>query len=177
MDSRRKPSARRGARRALGARGTNDLPPGTRVIRIEDGFLHSTGLGSDHVAPCSQVIDRSGLYFDPSRPSDLTTILNETDFDDAELVRANRLRREIARLGLTKYNLGRRKPAWSPPPGKRVVLVPGQVADDASIRLGTRGITTAEDLLREVRARRPDAFIVYKPHPDVLSGNRRGQSR
>ncbi|ABA48350.1 capsular polysaccharide biosynthesis protein [Burkholderia pseudomallei] len=166
---------REGEHAALwGARGTNDLPPGTRVIRIEDGFLHSTGLGSDHVAPCSQVIDRSGLYFDPSRPSDLTTILNETDFDDAELVRANRLRREIARLGLTKYNLGRRKPAWSPPPGKRVVLVPGQVADDASIRLGTRGITTAEDLLREVRARRPDAFIVYKPHPDVLSGNRRG---
>ncbi|AOK46128.1 capsular biosynthesis protein [Burkholderia sp. MSMB617WGS] len=157
-----------------GARSTNDLPPGTKIIRIEDGFLHSTGLGSDHVAPYSQVIDRSGLYFDPDRPSDLTTILNETDFGDAELVRANRLRREIARLGLTKYNLGRRKPTWSPPTGKCVVLVPGQVADDASIRLGTRGITTAEDLLCEVRARRPDAFIVYKPHPDVLSGNRQG---
>ncbi|HDR9495366.1 capsular polysaccharide biosynthesis protein [Burkholderia stabilis] len=157
-----------------GARSTNDLPPGRRLIRIEDGFLHSTGLGSDHVAPYSQVIDRNGLYFDPGQPSDLTTILNETNFDEAELVRANALRREIARLGLTKYNLGRRKPAWSAPLGKCVVLVPGQVADDASIRLGTRGITTAEDLLREVRARRPDAFIVYKPHPDVLSGNRRG---
>lgn len=157
-----------------GTRSTNDLPPGRQIIRIEDGFLHSTGLGSDHVAPYSQVIDRNGLYFDPGQPSDLTAILNETNFDEAELVRANALRREIARLGLTKYNLGRRTPTWSAPPGKRVVLVPGQVADDASIRLGTRGITTAEDLLREVRARRPDAFIVYKPHPDVLSGNRRG---
>ena len=52
--------------------------------------------------------------------------------------------------------------------------MPGQVADDASIRLGTRAIATADALLREVRKRSPDAFIVYKPHPDVLSGNRTG---
>ncbi|WP_110857049.1 capsular biosynthesis protein [Paraburkholderia silvatlantica] len=157
-----------------GARSVEGLPDGAPAVRIEDGFLHSTGLGSDHIAPCSQIIDRRGLYFDPSRPSDLTVILNEATFTDAELARARALRGEIARLGLTKYNLGRRKPAWRAPSGKRVVLVPGQVADDASIRLGTRGITTAEQLLREVRARRPDAFIVYKPHPDVLSGNRQG---
>ncbi|WP_431289949.1 capsular biosynthesis protein [Burkholderia cepacia] len=157
-----------------GTRNTNGLRHGTPIVRIEDGFLHSSGLGSDHVAPCSQVIDRRGLYFDPSCPSDLTVILNETDFDETELARACVLRNDISRLGLTKYNLGRRKPAWHTPTGKRVVLVPGQVADDASIRLGTRGITTIEELLRAVRARRPDAFIIYKPHPDVLSGNRRG---
>lgn len=157
-----------------GARNTEELPPNAPTVRIEDGFLHSTGLGSDHVAPYSQIIDRRGLYFDPSRPSDLTVILNAVDFGEAELARACALRKEIARLGLTKYNLGRRKPAWRVPTDKRVVLVPGQVADDASIRLGTRGITTTEDLLRTVRAQRPDAFIVYKPHPDVLSGNRRG---
>ncbi|MFX1671541.1 capsular biosynthesis protein [Paraburkholderia sp. A2WS-5] len=157
-----------------GARSADGLPDGAPAVRIEDGFLHSTGLGSDHIAPCSQIIDRRGLYFDPSRPSDLTVILNETAFTDVELARARQLRGEITRLGLTKYNLGRRKPVWRPPAGKRVVLVPGQVADDASIRLGTRGITTAEQLLREVRAQRPDGFVVYKPHPDVLSGNRQG---
>lgn len=157
-----------------GARSAEGLRHGTPIVRIEDGFLHSIGLGSDHIAPCSQVIDRRGLYFDPSCPSDLTVILNETDFDEMELARACALRNDISRLGLTKYNLGRSKPAWCTPPGKRVVLVPGQVADDASIRLGTRGITTIEELLRAVRALRPDAFIIYKPHPDVLSGNRRG---
>ncbi|MDH6153235.1 capsule polysaccharide export protein KpsC/LpsZ [Paraburkholderia sp. WSM4179] len=47
-------------------------------------------------------------------------------------------------------------------------------ADDASIRLGTRAIDTADALLREVHRLRPDAFVVYKPHPDVLSGNRNG---
>lgn len=157
-----------------GARSAEGLADGVRQIRIEDGFLHSLGLGSDMNAPHSQVVDTRGLYFDASRPSDLSVLLNETSFSTDELERAARLRAQIVSSGLTKYNLGRRSPQWRAPAGKRVVLVPGQVADDASIRLGTRAISTADALLKEVRARRPDAFIVYKPHPDVMSGNRNG---
>ncbi|WP_423759253.1 capsular biosynthesis protein [Burkholderia sp. NLJ2] len=157
-----------------GGRSSAGLRVDTRHVRIEDGFLHSTGLGSDMVAPYSQVIDRLGIYFDSSRPNELTAILNTAEFTEVELQRAAALREAIATYGLTKYNLGRRKPDWAAPAGVRVILVSGQVADDASIRLGTHGITTAEALLDEVRTRRPDAFIVYKPHPDVLSGNRIG---
>jgi capsular polysaccharide export protein len=157
-----------------GARSADGLPANARHVRIEDGFFHSCGLGSDMIAPRSQVIDRRGLYFDASRPSDLSVLLNETAFTDDELVRAASLRKLIDDLGVTKYNLGRRAPEWTSPFGKLVILVTGQVADDASIRLGTGAISTADALLREVRARRPDAFIVYKPHPDVLSGNRSG---
>ncbi|MFM0640363.1 capsular biosynthesis protein [Paraburkholderia metrosideri] len=157
-----------------GARSADGLAPEVRRVRIEDGFFHSTGLGSDMIAPRSQVIDRRGLYFDASQPSDLSVLLNETEFSASELARAAALRERVVTLGVTKYNLGRRRPAWTAPAGKRVVLVPGQVADDASIRLGTRVISTADALLREVRRLRPDAFVVYKPHPDVLSGNRNG---
>nr|WP_082741873.1 capsular biosynthesis protein [Burkholderia sp. MSMB1072] len=157
-----------------GGRLATGLASNIRHIRIEDGFLHSAGLGSDMSPPRSQVIDKSGIYFDASRPSDLTAILNTAVFDDVELSRAAALRHEIVRLGLTKYNLGRRAPTWHAPPGRRIALVAGQVADDASIRLGTGTIATSEDLLREVRQRHPEAFIVYKPHPDVLSGNRAG---
>lgn len=157
-----------------GARSADTLPPNTRHVRIEDGFFHSCGLGSDMIAPRSQVIDRRGLYFDASRPSDLSVLLNETQFTDAELVRAAALRKLVNELGITKYNLGRRAPGWTVPTGKLVALVPGQVADDASIRLGTGSLSTADALLQEVRAQRPNAFIIYKPHPDVLSGNRSG---
>lgn len=157
-----------------GARSADGMPDDVRPVRIEDGFLHSTGLGSDMSAPLSQVIDTRGIYFDPNRPSDLNHLLNHAVFNEAELSRAAALRARIVACGLTKYNLGRRRPAWRAPEGKVVVLVPGQVADDASIRLGTRGISTAEALLREVRALRPHAWIIYKPHPDVLSGNRQG---
>ncbi|MCO1456793.1 capsular biosynthesis protein [Burkholderia multivorans] len=157
-----------------GGRSTAGLADGIHHIRIEDGFLHSVGLGSDMSPPQSQVVDRSGIYFDASRPNDLTAILNRAEFEDAELSRAAALRQEIVRFGLTKYNLGRRAPTWRALPGRRIALVAGQVADDASIRLGTGAIATSEDLLREVRRQRPEAFIVYKPHPDVLSGNRAG---
>ncbi|KWK64586.1 capsular biosynthesis protein [Burkholderia ubonensis] len=141
---------------------------------VEDGFLHSCGLGSDLSAPYSQVIDRSGIYFDPHRPGDLASLLNRTIFDDAELARARALREHIVAAGLTKYNLGRRRPTWTAPAGAQVVLVAGQVADDASVRLGCPGIRTSEALLHEVRRRRPAAWLVYRPHPDVLAGNRNG---
>ncbi|WP_414450297.1 capsular biosynthesis protein [Burkholderia sp. 22PA0099] len=157
-----------------GGRSAAGLQPGVAHFRIEDGFLHSTGLGSDMIAPFSQVIDRLGIYFDSSRPNELTEILNNANFEAAELRRAAALRKMIVQYGLTKYNLGRRRPEWAPPSGKRVILVSGQVADDASIRLGTQGIATSEALIDTVRTQNPNAFIVYKPHPDVLSGNRLG---
>lgn len=156
-----------------GARTADKLSTAPHV-RIEDGFIHSTGLGSDMSPPRSQVVDLRGIYFDASAPSDLTDLLNHETFDDAELARAAALRLKIVDAGLTKYNLGRRAPTWRAPDGRTVILVPGQVADDASIRLGTRGINSLDTLLRRVRERQPDAFIVYKPHPDVLSGNRSG---
>jgi capsular polysaccharide export protein len=53
-------------------------------------------------------------------------------------------------------------------------LVPGQVEDDASIRLGTLDVTTNRDLLLAARDARPDAVILYKPHPDVEAGLRDG---
>jgi capsular polysaccharide export protein len=50
--------------------------------------------------------------------------------------------------------------------------VPGQVESDASIRFATPGIRTNIALLQTVRAVNPDAYVVYKPHPDVLAGLR-----
>ncbi|WP_332813503.1 capsular polysaccharide biosynthesis protein [Ramlibacter sp.] len=145
------------------------------VVRVEDGFVRSVGLGSDLIAPRSLVLDRTGIYFDPSRPSSLEHLLNTAGFSAQELDEARAVREFIVANGLTKYNLGpRRAPHWNTS-GKRVVLVPGQVEDDASIRLGCAGVRTNAGLLKATRAACPGAFIVYKPHPDVASGNRRGR--
>lgn len=56
-----------------------------------------------------------------------------------------------------------------------MVLVSGQVEDDASIRFGCTDINTNLGLIRAARTMHPSAFIVYKPHPDVVSGNRTGE--
>ena len=148
---------------------------GVGVWRMEDGFLRSVGLGSDRHAPASLVIDQKGIYYDPTTPSDLETILESHAFSEDELVRARALRETIVTLGVSKYNVGDAQAKLPTiPHGKRVVLVPGQVEDDASIRLGCVDVRTNLDLLRAVRAARPDAFIVWKPHPDVVSKNRKG---
>jgi capsular polysaccharide export protein len=150
---------------------------GVRVLRVEDGFVRSVGLGSDLIRPQSLVLDERGIYFDATQPSDLEHLLSSRDFSDDDLARAQQVRRFIVDHGITKYNLEPRKAVdWSDAPqGRQVVLVPGQVEDDASILLGCTRVRTNLWLLRAVREARPDAFVVYKPHPDVLSGNRKGR--
>ncbi|MGB8426900.1 MAG: hypothetical protein WCD88_14030 [Desulfobacterales bacterium] len=148
---------------------------GLPVHHVEDGFLRSVGLGSDIVRPVSLVVDTQGIYFDPTRPSDLETLLRETNFTEDLCRRARGLRRLIVRNRLSKYNVGDDAPlCLAAAPGQKTILVPGQVEDDASVRLGGVDIRTNLGLLAEVRRQNPEAFIVYKPHPDVLAGNRRG---
>ena len=50
-------------------------PHADGVHHLEDGFLRSKGLGAQLVPPLSLVLDRKGIYFDPSRPSDLETLI------------------------------------------------------------------------------------------------------
>ncbi len=141
------------------------------VLRIEDGFLRSVGLGADLTQPLSWVIDDLGIYFDATRPSRLEHLLRHHDFDDALCDRAHALRTAIVNAGLTKYNVG--CAPWQRPVGaRRVVLVPGQVETDASIQWGAADIRTNAALLQAVRAAEPDAWVVYKPHPDVVAGLR-----
>ena len=142
------------------------------VTRVEDGFLRSRGLGAELVPPLSLILDHSGIYFDPSRPSDLETLITKrARLSPAQTERAERLIDAITSAHLSKYNLGGGLPAL--PEGHRI-LVPGQVEDDASIQLGTHEIRTNRDLLVAVRAANPQAVLIYKEHPDVVAGLRQG---
>ena len=141
------------------------------IVRIEDGFLRSVGLGADLVAPLSWTVDTTGIHYDAGRPSDLERLLEQGSFSAHTLERAVRLRAAIVSRGLTKYNVGVRM--WKrPTTTQRVILVPGQVERDESIRLGAPDIKRNIDLLRAVRRSCPDAHVIYKPHPDVASGLR-----
>ncbi|MDO5693579.1 MAG: capsular polysaccharide biosynthesis protein [Pseudomonadota bacterium] len=148
---------------------------GASLLRLEDGFVRSVGLGSDLIAPLSLVLDDCGIYFDPTQPSRLEHILLDTAFSSDELARAAAVRAFMVEHGITKYNLEPREAAAWAHQGRPVVLVPGQVEDDASIRFGCTDVKTNLGLLQAARQAHPDAFVVYKPHPDVMSGNRAGQ--
>jgi capsular polysaccharide export protein len=164
-----------GAARAVWGRPADDAPVARLhdgpLLRVEDGFLRSVGLGANWVRPLSWVVDRSGMYYDASRPSDLESLLQHAEFDAALRERATALRLAIVAAGITKYNVGSGR--WQRPPGgKPVVLVPGQVESDLSIAYGATGLRSNLDLLRRVREDRPDAHLLYKPHPDVLARKR-----
>ncbi|HUD28593.1 MAG TPA: beta-3-deoxy-D-manno-oct-2-ulosonic acid transferase [Novosphingobium sp.] len=151
---------------------------GAGLVRVEDGFVRSVGLGVDLVPPSSVVVDASGIHFDPSGPSDLETILNGTAMSPALLARACALRDAIVAGGISKYSAGTGSAVPERQAGKRLVLVPGQVEDDMSVLAGG-GRLVAEgggnlELLRRARALEPDAEIWFRPHPDVDAGHRKG---
>lgn len=142
-----------------------------RLIRLEDGFLRSVGLGAQFARPLSWVVDTRGLYFDATAPSDLEVLLATHSFTDAERNRAALLLARIRETGISKYNVG--QGSWTRPKTDRpVILVPGQVESDASLAYGAPQIRTNLELLQAVRAANPQAWIVYKPHPDVVAGAR-----
>ncbi len=146
------------------------------LVRMEDGFLRSVGLGAELRPASSLVLDDLGIYFDPTRPSRLEALIEQSvKLDSADLRRAERLIDNLTAHQVTKYNLEGAMPDLAPRPGQKVVLVPGQVEDDASIRLGADRLATNLDLLTAVRQACPDAYLIYKPHPDVEAGLRVGE--
>ncbi len=155
---------------------------GVTVGEIEDGFIRSTGLGANCVPPLSAIVDVSGVYFDPRQPSDLETILATADISPQLAARARALQQRMVETGISKYAVAppdlqaAQRPPASGLPGsnpQRRVLVTGQVEDDRSIECGGQGCTNM-DLIRRVRVLEPDAWVLYKPHPDVEAGHRKG---
>ncbi|WP_026313190.1 capsular polysaccharide biosynthesis protein [Actinobacillus capsulatus] len=143
------------------------------LLRMEDGFIRSVGLGSNLVAPLSLVIDDLGIYFNAQTPSRLEEILQHQEFSEQDLALAKQLQQRLIQANIAKYNVGNTGFRLSVT-DKKTILVPGQVEDDASIRFGSPQLQHNADLLQKVRTLNPDAYIIYKPHPDVVSGNRQG---
>lgn len=165
---------------------------GCSVMFMEDGFIRSKGLGSNHELPFSLVCDSQGIYYRSALKSDLEVILNNLHQreDLPELKgRAGKLLEYIRKEHISKYNVGDEKGfeylrleealaqnAQKSEAERRspVILVPGQVENDASVLSSPGSIRTNVALLKAVREDHPGAFIIYKPHPDVVAGNRPG---
>jgi capsular polysaccharide export protein len=160
------------------------------IVQVEDGFIRSVGLGAALSTPYSWVFDRTGIYYDATRPSDLEAYLQNHPFSEAQLDRANALQHLFIALCISKYNLDmpiktkadthlsiqelEHQIQLAKAMGRPIALVIGQVETDASIRLGSIDIQTNLQLVKAVKDQFPHAFLIYKPHPDVLAGLRKG---
>lgn len=148
---------------------------------MEDGFLRSVGLGADLRRPSCLVIDRQGMYYDSSDKSDVIDILNSMNLLPLQIERALSLIALIQQQSITKYNVGCQKDSAlllaelrSQAGEREIVIVPGQFENDLSIACSLGSVKTNIALLSQVRADYPDAFIIFKEHPDVYSGVRPG---
>jgi capsular polysaccharide export protein len=150
---------------------------GIQIQHIEDGFFRSIGLGAKHILPYSICHDKTGLYYDSSRPSDLENILNNYDFNNNKnlMDEARRCLSEVKAKKLSKYNESCTDIAtflYGPKVRKRILVI-GQVEDDQSLLYGCEKIMSNVDLIKLAHAENPDAQIIYKPHPDVMAGLRK----
>lgn len=147
-----------------------------RAMCVEDGFIRSKGLGAAFNFPYSWVMDKSGIYFDSTSPSDLERIYNQ-GFTETELAESRVLVGMLRENRMTKYNLGTTPIDFdrSSAVGRKVVLVPGQVEADASILYGSPVVKSNLELLKAVRVQEPDAFLIFKAHPDLVANARHGK--
>jgi capsular polysaccharide export protein len=143
------------------------------ILRVEDAFLRSVRPGRDRGGPpLGLCLDTRGVHFDPSRPSDLETLLATAALDDTALL--NRARDGIARLkrsDLSKYT------AYDPDtplPGPGYVLVIDQTEGDASVKASRGDRNAFLEMLYYAREEHPAATIIVKGHPETAAGHRPG---
>jgi capsular polysaccharide export protein len=154
---------------------------GHRVWQCEDGFLRSVGLGCELARPLSLSFDETGLYADPRTNSDLLAAIR-TPLDAQQTADARAFLRLHHDLRLSKYvgitqdeGVHWRTAHVLAGVERPVMLVCGQVADDISMRASGCPYTSYEHLIGALRVNRPEAFVIYRPHPDVVKGLRPGE--
>ncbi|MDI1472959.1 hypothetical protein QI155_10490 [Thermodesulfovibrio sp. 1176] len=138
---------------------------GLNVISVEDGFVRSVGLGAEHTMPISLVFDDLGIYFDSTSENRLEHILNELESTETIEQTARKIINLIRLYQINKYNLNENE--WQVKVNRKIIVVPGQVENDKSIQYGSPVVKDNLTLLKEVRRRNPDSYIVFKVHPDI----------
>lgn len=137
------------------------------LMRLEDGFVRSVGLGKAGTPTVAVLADRAGIHFDARFPSDIEALINRAGNTPARLDRSKALLETIRRERLDKYNL----PASSGhAPIDGAVLLIDQVAGDRSIAGAGADRSTFLAMLAEAIATHGASSIVVKTHPDVING-------
>ena len=142
-----------------------------KVLRVEDGFLRSSSLGSEHSVPLSLVVAEENLYFYARKETSLEKLLNNFDREkeNSFLERSSSLIDVFISKELSKYNSPIKKNNLKPKLRRRVVVL-GQVKNDASIRYGNPDGWKINQLIELAISENIGSDILYRPHPEVYAG-------
>jgi capsular polysaccharide export protein len=145
---------------------------GLPVIRLEDGFIRSLGLGVQDCSPLSIVVDHFGIYYDASVPSTLECLVKDKAGNQPLAAEAQAMMRAIVDNDLSKYNQA--PPFVVPDIMPEAVLVVDQTFGDMSVTKGNAGPESFQQMLKAAKQENPRAEIWVKVHPDVLCGKKTG---
>lgn len=144
------------------------------LLRLEDGFLRSVGLGKAGAPTVSIIRDTLGMHFDAHRPSDIELLISRSVEDKgARRLRAATLVETIIQNRLDKYNLSP-DPQADPDSLTGKVLLVDQVYGDRSIVGAGASQRSFVAMLDAALATFDQDRIVVKTHPDVMNGYARG---
>ncbi|MDP5216623.1 capsular polysaccharide biosynthesis protein [Ruegeria sp. 2205SS24-7] len=158
------PTAHRG--KAIAARR------GVPLLRVEDSFLRSLHPGRAGESPIGLNLDRAGVHFDATIPSDLEALLTTHPLDDTALL--NRARDAIARMRAQHLSKYCAVDPSLPPPEPGYVLVVDQTRDDASVRASGGNDALFREMLVFAQEEHPGARVIIKTHPETTAGYRGG---
>lgn len=145
-------------------------------VAFEDGFLRSI-LPGDSEMPLGIVMDRTGIYYDASRPSDLEMCINRRQSIGSE-ISVTRALEHLCASRLSKYNyalidnLGAIDLLSSD--RKERVLVVDQTAGDTSIIGAGATAETFDAMLAAAVSENPGSEILLRVHPETMLGQKLG---
>ncbi|GAA0787910.1 hypothetical protein [Roseibium denhamense] len=151
---------------------------GVPYIAFEDGFLRSVQPGNTE-RPASLILDRTGIYYDASCPSDLEANISRRLAMSGSERAGEEIVAYLRRERLSKYNTVRPEQALfsggeAVRGGGTRVLVVDQTAGDASIPGALATDTDFADMLLAAVLENPQADIVVRIHPETLLGTKPG---
>lgn len=148
-------------------------------IALEDGFIRSIDPGPEQ-PPLSLVIDRIGVHYDATCRSELEILITRStyNFDDTRLERATNGISLLRDNAVSKFNhapyLTEEELGLDPDRRSGRVLVIDQTAGDSSISFGQASASSFRRMFEAACDENPDAEIVVKLHPEVVSGRKQG---
>ncbi len=152
---------------------------GKPYVALEDGWVRSLQPGPNEL-PRSLVIDRTGIHYDATGPSDLERMIATSagTLDRETVMRAERGMARLRGEAIAKYNdapmLDAGALGLAPRGIRRRVLMADQTYGDAAVTTCGADMRTFERMLIAARTENRDAEILIKIHPEVARGLKRG---
>lgn len=154
---------------SVGGKTSDSLEQACRERDI--GLLHIDAnfaclLGLDPFLPPAAMLaaDDLGTHDDASRPSRLETLLQTYELNAEEMNRGAELLDKFARAQRSMDGVDS-SGTIAAAKGRKTILVPGETGKAEAAMADTTD--RQMHLLRQVRKRNPDAFLIFKPHPDM----------